>query len=123
MGILDRATGLVMGFSAALIFVFVGIGVLMIVSVSQRTDAYNKLLNLNASGTVGSTYRGSGEDDDVYYENNTVGAVMSVYWPTITCIYLIWSFLTFRWGFTWIIWPVAAIVETLIKRTLGTRRV
>ena len=48
---------------------------------------------------------------------------MSVYWPTITCIYLIWSFLTFRWGFTWIIWPIAAIVETLIKRTLGTRRV
>ncbi|MBQ9061203.1 MAG: hypothetical protein IJ121_00035 [Eubacterium sp.] len=123
MGILDHSTGLVMGFSAALIFIFVGIGVMMIVSVSQRSDAYNKLLNLNASGTVGSTYRGSGEDDDVYYENNTVGAVMSVYWPTITCIYLIWSFLTFRWGFTWIIWPIAAIVETLIKRTLGTRRV
>ncbi|MBQ9321878.1 MAG: hypothetical protein IJ239_05955 [Eubacterium sp.] len=117
-GILERAE-MTIGFSAALIFVFVGIGVMLIIAASQRSDAYNKLLNLNARGTVGSTYRGSGEENDVYYENKTVEAVMSVYWPTITCIYLIWSFLTFRWGFTWIVWPVAAIIETLIKRTLG----
>ena len=99
----------------------IGIGVLMIIASSQRVDAYNKLLNLNAPGTVGSTYRGSGSDDEVYYENKAVDGIMSVYWPTITCIYLIWSFLTFRWGFTWIIWPIAAVVETLIKRTLGRK--
>lgn len=121
IGMLEQETEEMMGFSAALIFVLIGIGVLMIIASSQRVDAYNKLLNLNAPGTVGSTYRGSGSDDEVYYENKAVDGIMSVYWPTITCIYLVWSFLTFRWGFTWIIWPIAAVVETLIKRTLGRK--
>ena len=47
--------------------------------------------------------------------NSTLAAIMSVYWPTITCLYLIWSFLSFDWWITWIVWPIAAIVESLIK--------
>ena len=34
---------------------------------------------------------------------------------SITCLYLIWSFLSFDWWITWIVWPIAAIVESLIK--------
>lgn len=40
---------------------------------------------------------------------------MSVYWPTISAAYLIWSFLSFDWYMTWIIWPLAAIVHKCIK--------
>lgn len=40
---------------------------------------------------------------------------MSVYWPTITCIYLSWSFLTYDWHITWIIWVIAAVIEMYIK--------
>ncbi len=43
---------------------------------------------------------------------------MSVYWPTVTCLYLIWSFLTFAWWKTWIIWPLAGIIHSVIKNTL-----
>ena len=39
---------------------------------------------------------------------------MSVYWTTITCVYLCWSFLTFDWWISWIIWPVAAIIHAVI---------
>ena len=119
MGLISASDGMT-GYGAALIFVFVGIGVMLIIASSQRNGAYSTLLNLNAPGTVGGTYRNSDGEEEVYYENKTVGAIMSVYWPTVTCIYLAVSFLTFAWGITWIIWPIAAIIETLIKKTLGT---
>ena len=66
--------------------------------------------------------RSKDDDDEVYYENKTVAAVMDVYWQTITCIYLIWSFITFNWGITWIIWPVAAIVKNIIENIWGEKR-
>ena len=46
--------------------------------------------------------------------NKVLDAVMSVYWPTVTCLYLIYSFITFDWHISWIIWPIAAVVRGLI---------
>ena len=57
--------------------------------------------------------------DDVYYENKYVRAMMEVFWPTIVCIYLIWSFLSFDWHISWVIWPVAAIAHVIIKNIWG----
>ena len=44
--------------------------------------------------------------------------VLSVFWPTVTCLYLCWSFLTFKWWLTWIIWPLAAILHSVLKRLI-----
>lgn len=60
-----------------------------------------------------------GPEDVIIYENEYLSKIMPVYWPTITCLYLVVSFLTFRWGTTWIIWPVAAIVHAFISKTFG----
>lgn len=38
-----------------------------------------------------------------------VDIVAQIYWPLIVIAYLIWSFLTFDWRITWIIWPIAGI--------------
>ena len=62
------------------------------------------------------------EDDEMYYENKYMNGVMNVYWQTITCVYLIWSFLTFDWYITWIIWPVAAVVHKIIENIWGEKR-
>ena len=43
---------------------------------------------------------------------------MNVYWYTVTCIYMIWSFLTFSWHFTWIIWPVAGVIYGGLSKVL-----
>ncbi len=43
----------------------------------------------------------------------------SVYWCAITGIYLWWSFASNHWGFTWIIWPVAAIAFGLFTKLLA----
>jgi len=42
--------------------------------------------------------------------NRKVGAVGGVYWGIVLAIYLGWSFITMRWEFTWIVWPVAVIL-------------
>ena len=38
----------------------------------------------------------------------------SVYWLLTTALYLTVSFLTGRWGETWIIWPIAAVLYAAI---------
>ncbi len=35
--------------------------------------------------------------------------VETIYWCTVTAIYLGWSFWTMNWHFTWLIWPVAGV--------------
>lgn len=47
--------------------------------------------------------------------NRVLDSFMSVFWLTITCIYLCWSFLTYDWYITWIIWPIAAVVKGMIE--------
>jgi hypothetical protein len=37
-----------------------------------------------------------------------------VFWTLTTAAYLAWSFVTFDWQITWIIWPVAALVFSAI---------
>jgi hypothetical protein len=39
-----------------------------------------------------------------------VGTVAAVYFPLVTSIYLLWSFLGSAWDTSWIIWPVAGIL-------------
>lgn len=105
--------------SGGLLFIFVAVGVFMIVLTSIRNGGFKTLLNLNNAGTMGADFVPSQQEN--HYANPTVAAVMSVYWPTVTCLYLIWSFLSFDWHITWIIWPIAAIIQTLVKSILGDK--
>lgn len=80
------------------------------------------------SGTEGS-YSTAGSENVVRYEepeavddgntiNDPLKFAYSVFWPTVTCIYLCWSFLSFKWWMTWIIWPLAAILHSFLKRVV-----
>ncbi len=91
-------------------FLSIGIGVLLIVYVSIIQGSFETALKINDEKTISGTYN----DTQKHYTNKTVKAVMSVYWSTVTCLYLITSFLTFSWYRTWIIWPIAAIVKKII---------
>ena len=53
-------------------------------------------------------------------DNQVAQDILSLFWPTVTCIYLIWSFLTFRWYISWIIWPIAAVIERVARMALGS---
>ena len=97
----------------ALLFIMIGVGVGLIRYTNGRYKMYKQLLALNSEDTIGGTYTGS-KDKEPVYTNNTIRIIMSVYWQSITCIYLCVSFLTFSWGITWIIWPIAAIIKKML---------
>lgn len=104
--------------SGALLFIFVAIGVFLIVMGSMKLGSIKNLLHLNQQGTVGGSYTAS-QKNEPHYTSKTAEAVMSVFWPTVTCLYLIWSFLSFDWWITWIIWPIASIIHALMKNMLS----
>ena len=100
--------------SGAAVLAIVAIGVFMIGSTSMKMGSFRTLLKLNDSNSIGGQYVDYQKQEN--YSNKTVAAFMSVYWPTISCIYLVWSFLSFDWYITWIIWPFAAIIHSFLKR-------
>ena len=54
---------------------------------------------------------------------NFIRAMVKDYWKSVLCIYIIWSFFTFSWGSSWIIWPLAAIFRRPIEQYfLGDRK-
>ena len=106
----------------SLILIFVATAVFLFITAGTRSSSYHTILSLTDPGTIGrgaaaSTAQGAAET--VYYDNRFLAFLMPVYWPTITCIYLVWSFLTFNWHITWIIWPIAAIVGKIIRNSFG----
>ncbi len=101
------------GVGVVAFFIFVGLGVFFIITASTKESAYKNVLKINKQGTLGAEFVISQKQQ--HYTNRTIMAIMSVYWPTVTCIYLCWSFLTMDWHITWVIWVIAGLVETFIK--------
>ncbi len=103
--------------SSGLLFVAVAIGVMLIVYTAMRMNGYDSLLELNGKGTLKADYKPE-DNNEVKYIHPVAEFFMSVYWPTITCLYLILSFTTFKWGITWIIWPIMGILHRPLRRAL-----
>ncbi|MBO4882021.1 MAG: hypothetical protein J5570_00735 [Lachnospiraceae bacterium] len=97
----------------ALMFLFIGIGVLLIVYSSKILSGFELLLQLNDVTTISGTYVNQSVRP-VRYKNKTAQTIVEVYWPVVTCMYLILSFVTFRWDLTWIIWLVAGILHRAV---------
>lgn len=97
------------GISGVLLFVFVAVGVFLIVKTNIKESGYELILN------DGNTERIRAEKAEKEFKNPTIQGIMDLYYPTITCIYLCWSFLTFDWHITWVIWPIAAVVRGFLK--------
>ena len=97
----------------AIMFFIIAVGVFMIVSASNIQKSFKTLIITGKKANAYNSY--STPAQKRRYNNPKINAVMSVYWYTVTCIYLCISFLTFDWHITWIIWVLAAIIEALIK--------
>ena len=103
--------------SGVALFLFVGIGVLLCIYANMVMGSYEKVLKLNDSKTISGNY--GKDEDDIVYVNKTATIIMEVYWTTVTCIYLMVSFVTFDWGRTWIIWIIGAIIHHILKIALA----
>lgn len=85
-------------FMLAFMFLLIGHGVYMLVNVSARKDAYEMILK-----------QGEFAPEKIE-ENEEAEKLGAFYWPLVVAIYLGWSFWTYDWHITWIVWPVAGLV-------------
>ena len=119
-GIVNIAPFLTEVVGPSCIFLIAGIGVMLIVSSVGKENAYEKLLKLNDEKTISGNYE-SAKRSVVRYTDEKVSYVMKNYWRVVTCVYLIWSFLSFEWYRTWIIFPIAGILHGFLKKSYSSK--
>ena len=98
--------------SPTLLFLIVGIGVFLIVYVSIIDGSYDRILNLNDEKTMSGEHARASR---VKYTSKKAEVILETYKTTVVCLYLIISFLTFRWEITWIIFPIAYLINKILK--------
>ena len=59
---------------------------------------------------------GKNKKEKLTYISPLAEFFMDVYWPTVICLYLCSSFITFQWGATWAIWPIAGILHGVFRK-------
>lgn len=95
----------------SVLLILVAIGVSRMVQVGVIKGSYDSILQ---------------EGDFTEFEksaNKKLQLLNTIYWCTVTAIYLGWGFVTMRWDFTWIIWPIAGVlfgaIEAIAKLVMG----
>ena len=79
-------------------FIIAGIGVVFFISSGIVWASYEKLLQ-------------EGDYSKEKKESQSIAATISViYWSIATAVYLGYSLSTNNWGYSWVIWVVAAVV-------------
>ena len=86
----------------AAMLIIVAIGVKLIVLTCIRQGGYDRLL----------------EEGDYTRLNKKAGKYDGVYWAIAVAVYLCWSFVTIRWEFTWIVWPVAGVLFAAYREVM-----
>jgi transcriptional regulator with XRE-family HTH domain len=86
----------------AAMLIIVATGVKLIVLTCIRQGGYDRLL----------------EEGDYTRLNKKAGKYDGIYWAIATAVYLGWSFVTMRWEFTWIVWPVAGVLFAAYREVM-----
>lgn len=90
----------------SLLLCIVSAGVNLIVRTSIISSGFKKLLQEN-------DYSAKEKREKAY-----LSPLISIYWLIVLAGYLVWSFITNKWEFTWIVWPVAAILSPVFIAVL-----
>lgn len=86
---------------AVFMFIFISAGVYSIVHTEIINNAYKTLLD-------------NKEFSREKAKDHMLAKVMSVYWLMVTAVYLGYSFISYDWGRSWIIWPIAAVLCPIV---------
>lgn len=91
----------------SLLLLTVSISINFIVRASFIKDSYNVLLN-------------EAEFSKVKQKNaKKIQKLEGAFWSVAVAIYLLWSFLTFDWHITWLVFPVAGVLSSVIPILLA----
>ena len=96
--------GSLLALGTGILLLLCAIGVKMIVLTCIRQGGMDRLL----------------EEGDYTRLNKRAGRYDGIYWAIATAVYLGWSFVTQRWDFTWIVWPVAGVLFAAYREIMKT---
>lgn len=104
----EVVVGDVVDLVAPIMLIMVSVGVNIFVKVGMETNSYKRILQ-----------------EDEYSPKNKViskklGWLPGVYWLSATAIYLTYSFVTYDWQRSWIVWPIAGILFGVIYTLFAT---
>ena len=101
----DLMTGL-----AAVTLFLIGIGVFFLVKTNIVRDSFNIILQV----------------DDYTAEKKAnkklIEKYATIYWMTMSFIYLTYSFMSNNWNQSWIIWPLAGIIYGILEAVLSLKK-
>ena len=102
----SRIDDLMTGLSTATIFL-VRIGVFFLVKTNIARDSFNIILQIEDYTTEKKASK------------KIIEKYATIYWMTISFIYLAYSFISKNWRQSWIIWPLAGIVYGIPEAILS----
>lgn len=79
-------------------FMIVSVGVFLLVRTEIRWASFHQLLE---EGEYTQEEKERQRKEEPFAQ---------IYWAIVLALYLGYSFVTFNWGYSWIIWPVAAVL-------------
>lgn len=93
--------------SSVLLFVFVAVGVFLIVNTSIIIGGYNVLLEEEG-------YSRDRKTRTHIDKSSLTGRIISAYWCIILAVYFAYSFTTWDFGRSWIIFPIAGVLTPVV---------
>lgn len=85
----------------------ISVAVFFFVSAGVKSDGYHVLL----------------QEEEYDKERKRKGSPAhifdSIYWPSVTVVYLAWSFISMDWHITWVIWPVAGVLSAVVEAIIA----
>lgn len=90
------------------LLLLVGVAVYLFITAGTRQECFKVLRQVGEFSEVGKK------------SNKLVDKIAGPYWMLVTVIYLAWSFVSMRWGYTWIVWPIAGILFALIAAIVNS---
>ncbi len=96
--IIDEDNDALMVSLLSLMFFIVGIAVMLFIKVGIINESYSKLLQENEYSAKNKQ------------KSKLENKIAAIYWPIVTIIYFAYSFFTFNWHISWIIWVLGGIL-------------
>lgn len=85
-------------FGVIILLFIVGIAIFLFINAGSLIGTYKMLLQIDEYSV------------EKRKSNKIIGAVASVFWPIIICVYLFISFVYRNWYISWLIFPIAGIL-------------
>ncbi len=117
LGVLPLIIGGMMGYddymlimlTAFLLFIAM-VSTTILTRISIQMGGYKTLLNM------------ANFSKENIAEKQKTESVSSIYWTVVVAIYLGWSFFTGSWHITWMVWPIAGVLSSIIPEVIKLKK-